>query len=63
MAQSATKIISQASVFAREFAAVKHPDLLGITDGKAVGTYIETAFDGVPVRSPGAMCVLGCLLL
>ncbi len=44
MAQSASKIISQASVFAREFAAVKHPDLLGITDGKAVGTYIETAF-------------------
>lgn len=27
-----------------EFAAVKHPDLLGVTDGKAVGTYIETAF-------------------
>jgi hypothetical protein len=42
--QAATKIISQASVFATEFAAVKHPDLLGVTDGKAVGTYIETAF-------------------
>jgi hypothetical protein len=40
----ATKIISRASIFAREFAAVKHPDLLGVTDGKAVGTYIETAF-------------------
>jgi hypothetical protein len=44
VAQPATRIISQAAVFAREFAAVKHPDLLGVTNGKAVGTYIETAF-------------------
>lgn len=31
-------------MFARGFAAAPHPSLLGVTDGKAVGTYIETAF-------------------
>lgn len=34
----------QAEAFAQEFAAQPHPSLLGVTDGKAVGTYIETAF-------------------
>jgi hypothetical protein len=33
-----------AARFAAEFSALKHPELLGVTDGKAVGTYIETAF-------------------
>lgn len=37
-------LISQARVFAEAFAGEKHPTLLGVTDGKAVGTYIETAF-------------------
>lgn len=37
-------LISQARVFAEAFAAERHPTLLGVTDGKAVGTYIETAF-------------------
>ena len=37
-------IIEQAKVFAAAFASMPHPDLLGVTDGKAVGTYIELAF-------------------
>ena len=41
---SPDRLTAHAGVFAREFAAVKHPPLLGVTDGKAVGTYIETAF-------------------
>jgi hypothetical protein len=44
MAQSADRIITQAKVFAAEFSARPHPLLLGVTDGKAVGTYIESAF-------------------
>lgn len=42
--QPPDRIIEQAAVFAREFASVKHATLLGVTDGKAVGTYIENAF-------------------
>jgi len=37
-------LIDQAREFAIGFASVKHPLLLGVTDGKAVGTYIEAAF-------------------
>jgi hypothetical protein len=37
-------IVQQARVFATDFSSRPHPDLLGITDGKAVGTYIELAF-------------------
>jgi len=37
-------IIAQAQIFAAEFSAHKHPLLLGVTDGKAVGTYIEASF-------------------
>lgn len=37
-------VLKQAKVFAREFSKTPHPNLLGVTDGKAVGTYIETAF-------------------
>lgn len=33
-----------ARAFADEFSARRHADLFGITDGKAVGTYIEAAF-------------------
>lgn len=40
----AKPLIEEARRFAHAFASVKHPLLLGITDGKAVGTYIETAF-------------------
>jgi hypothetical protein len=38
------EIIKQSKVFADEFSRRPHPELLGITDGKAVGTYIEIAF-------------------
>jgi hypothetical protein len=38
------RILQQAEIFATEFALQSHPNLLGVTDGKAVGTYIETAF-------------------
>ncbi len=44
MTMSSESIIKQAAIFAGEFSAVLHPDLLGVTDGKAVGTYIELAF-------------------
>ncbi|HEX3910177.1 MAG TPA: hypothetical protein VHW67_05690 [Solirubrobacteraceae bacterium] len=44
MTASPVPIIEQAKVFARDFSRVLHPDLLGVTDGKAVGTYIELAF-------------------
>ena len=37
-------IIEHAKVFATAFSSQKHPLLLGVTDGKAVGTYIEAAF-------------------
>ena len=37
-------ILLQAKAFATEFSRQKHPLLLGITDGKAVGTYIEASF-------------------
>jgi hypothetical protein len=44
MMSSPAPIIEQAKVFALDFSRVLHPDLLGVTDGKAVGTYIELAF-------------------
>ncbi len=44
MTLSSEPIIKQTAIFADEFSAVLHPDLLGVTDGKAVGTYIELAF-------------------
>jgi hypothetical protein len=44
MALRSDPIIQQAKVFAEEFSSRLHPDLLGVTDGKAVGTYIELAF-------------------
>lgn len=44
MTLSSDPIIKQAAIFARAFSADLHPDLLGVTDGKAVGTYIELAF-------------------
>lgn len=34
----------EASAFSDLFCAMKHPELVGITDGKAVGTYIESRF-------------------
>jgi hypothetical protein len=41
---SPSPIVTQAKVFASEFSRMQHPSLLGVTDGKAVGTYIELAF-------------------
>ena len=35
---------AHAKAFATDFCAEEHPELLGITDGKAVGTYIESRF-------------------
>jgi hypothetical protein len=37
-------LLTQARSFAEDFSKIKHESLLGVTDGKAVGTYIETAF-------------------
>ena len=37
-------LIAHAERFASTFESRKHPVLLGVTDGKAVGTYIEAAF-------------------
>lgn len=42
--QPASPLVEHARAFATGFASVKHPALLGITDGKAVGTYVEAAF-------------------
>jgi hypothetical protein len=38
------KVHAQAAIFAAEFSAVDHPELRGVSDGKAVGTYIERRF-------------------
>ena len=35
---------AEARAFAEAFCAESHPELFGITDGKAVGTYIESRF-------------------
>jgi hypothetical protein len=37
-------LIERAALFARGFQAVDHPKLRGYSDGKTVGTYIESAF-------------------
>ncbi len=44
MPQSVEPIIEQARVFSEDFARASHPDLLGVDNGKTVGTYIEFAF-------------------
>jgi hypothetical protein len=41
---AADALITAAREFADRFSAIPHPKLLGVTDGKAVGTYIETEF-------------------
>jgi hypothetical protein len=38
------RLCEEARAFADAFCAEAHPELLGITDGKAVGTYIESRF-------------------
>jgi hypothetical protein len=38
------RLCQEALAFADAFCAVEHPELVGITDGKAVGTYIESRF-------------------
>lgn len=38
------KVVAQAARFAAEFSRVDHPTLRGVSDGKAVGTYIERRF-------------------
>jgi hypothetical protein len=42
------RILAQAREFAQAFSAAKHPELLGKTDGKRVGTYIEASFKRDP---------------
>jgi len=38
------RLCQEASTFAEIFCSKRHPELIGITDGKAVGTYIESRF-------------------
>lgn len=38
------KLISEAELFCREESKFQNKDLYGVTDGKAVGTYIEHKF-------------------
>ncbi|HEX7299720.1 MAG TPA: hypothetical protein VF257_11985 [Solirubrobacteraceae bacterium] len=38
------RLCAEARVFAASFCSESHPELFGITDGKAVGTYIESRF-------------------
>ncbi len=38
------RLCEEASGFSDLFCSVRHPELVGITDGKAVGTYIESRF-------------------
>lgn len=40
------RLVDAAREFAVAFSARPHPKLLGVTDGKAVGTYIEAEFKG-----------------
>jgi len=41
---SLSKLIEEAKNFCEIESAVDHPELLGVTDGKAVGTYVEHKF-------------------
>jgi len=34
-------LIKEAEIFCKKESKLTHPELLGISDGKAVGTYIE----------------------
>jgi hypothetical protein len=38
------RLCEEALAFTESFCALRHPELEGITDGKAVGTYIESRF-------------------
>jgi hypothetical protein len=38
------RLCQEAQAFSDLFCAIDHPELVGITDGKAVGTYIESRF-------------------
>ncbi len=52
-------LLAQARSFAEDFSKIKHESLLGVDNGKAVGTYIEAAFklrlleDGVIQKDEG----------
>ena len=37
-------LMREAQQFSQIISSEDHPELLGVTDGKAVGTYVETAF-------------------
>lgn len=39
------KLINEAKKFSEEMSGKNHPQLLGVTDGKAVGTYVEHEFE------------------
>lgn len=41
---SIDKLIEEAIIFCEIESTINHPDLLGVTDGKAVGTYVEHRF-------------------
>ena len=38
------RLCREAAAFSADFCEARHPELVGITDGKAVGTYIESRF-------------------
>lgn len=37
-------LIDEAAAFSEWFSTLNHVELIGVTDGKAVGTYVEHAF-------------------
>lgn len=37
-------LINEAVAFSEWFSTLNHVELIGVTDGKAVGTYVEHAF-------------------
>ena len=40
-----SKLIEEAELFCKHESNIPHEDLVGITDGKAIGTYIEHKFE------------------
>jgi tRNA isopentenyl-2-thiomethyl-A-37 hydroxylase MiaE len=44
LSEAHERLSAEARAFTRAFCAESHPELHGITDGKAVGTYIESRF-------------------
>jgi len=40
-------LIEEARLFCNSMSQKKHENILGVTDGKAIGTYIEQSFEGI----------------